>query len=159
MWKDGMKFQIEEQRILEIKQEVLDTFEHYVQRKISSKESGGLLIGRIIESNSDVVIDFSSKPARVDTRKRFLFFRKREPAQDIVNKKWKGSDGTQIYLGEWHTHPEPFPNPSKQDIKNWLEIYKSAHYEQDFLLFIIVGIESIGCWSVSNGKHRKLDLI
>uniref|UniRef100_UPI003CED28D9 Mov34/MPN/PAD-1 family protein n=1 Tax=Enterobacter cloacae complex sp. 280C5 TaxID=3395861 RepID=UPI003CED28D9 len=29
------------------------------------------------------------------------------------------SDGFLVYLGEWHTHPEDFPQPSSTDLRSW----------------------------------------
>ena len=52
----------------------------------------------------------------------------------------KLSLGTKSYLGEWHTHPEPNPRPSSLDITEWK---KTANYNEDMLLFLIVGQETI----------------
>lgn len=59
---------------------------------------------------------------------------------------WRESTGTRIYLGDWHSHPEDDPKPSCVDRRDWNRVLKRAVYEQDFLLFAIVGRRSIAPW-------------
>ncbi len=151
-----MKFKFNETNVLTINNNVLKVFEMYIQNEPSKSEAGGVLIGRIISKNNDILVDAVTGPHKDDIRKRFFFFRKKKKTQKIVNKCWKKSSGTQIYLGEWHTHPEDVPQPSNHDYKNWKDIFSNAIYEQNFLVFIIVGIEEIGCWMIKNGTCFKL---
>ena len=151
-----MRFEINTESTLEIKKNILNIFNRHIQKKYNQTESGGILLGRLINCSKDVIVDFASEPSKKDTRRRFFFFRKKEPAQSIVNKRWSDSEGTQIYLGEWHTHPECDPIPSSHDLENWRKIYREAKYEQDFLLFIIVGIKNISCWLFLKDKYIKL---
>ena len=113
-----------------------------------STESGGLLLGRLVEGTMDVVVDEATEPTAYDRRRRFFFGRVRAPAQKRVDTAWKQSSGTRNYLGEWHTHPEPNPHPSSHDVREWVRVSQEAIYEQDALLFVIVGIEIVGVWEV-----------
>ena len=124
----------------------------------SADEAGGMLIGRLIVGTKDVVIDEITMPTKRDHRGRYLFMRSRWPAQKLINDVWKSSNGTLNYLGEWHTHPEDNPFPSQQDSKNWHKISKTAFYHQGFLLFLIVGRQTITAWEVEKKSGRMSQL-
>lgn len=151
-----IKFKFNKSNILTISNCVLKVFEMYLQKEPSKSEAGGVLIGRIISKNDDILVDAITVPNNDDIRERFFFFRKKKKVQKIINKYWKKSSGTKIYLGEWHTHPENVPQPSDYDYRNWKNISVNAIYEQNFLIFIIIGIEEIGCWMFKNGTFFKL---
>lgn len=111
-------------------------------------EAGGILLGRLIKNSMDVVVDRVSPPSPADKRSRFRFFRRARPAQEVVDAAWRTSGGTTAYLGEWHTHPEEQPRPSCIDRRDWRRIVRRARFEQDALLFVIVGVLSIGVWEL-----------
>ena len=121
------------------------------QLQDSSPEAGGVMLGRLILGTSDVVVDAVTGPCTADKYSRFTFFRSRRRAQQVVDEAWHTSRGTKIYLGDWHTHPEDIPNPSRQDLRNWRKICEAAVYEQKFLLFLIAGRVSIRIWELSRG--------
>jgi len=131
-----IKFKFNKSNALTISNCVLKVFEMYIQNEPSKSEAGGVLIGRIISKNDDILVDAVTVPNNDDIRERFFFFRKKKKAQKIINKYWKKSSRTQIYLGEWHTHPENVPQPSDHDYKNWKNISANAIYEQNFLIFM-----------------------
>ena len=133
----------------------LTTFKKYRQLRVTDREAGGVLIGRLVTDAVDLMVDTATVPARSDLRQRFRFFRKASSAQGQVDRAWVSSSGTQNYLGEWHSHPEDDPLPSPMDVENWHRIVSSASFEQAFLLFVIVGRRSLGMWELS----RKLDLV
>ena len=55
-------------------------------------------------------------------------------------------------MGEWHTHPEDYPNYSFKDKKNWIKI--GGKLNKDKFIHIIVGNKSIGVWEYdSNNKQ------
>ena len=113
-------------------------------------ESGGVLLGRLIVSTEDVVVDEVTTPGPYDEGSRYLFRRSRRSAQPRVTAAWHGTDGTRIYLGDWHSHPENEPHSSSIDRLDWSRTLRRATYEQDFLLFAIVGQQSIAIWE---GRH------
>lgn len=122
---------------------ILDT-----QRQIdvSSHETGGILLGRLIDGTDDVVVDEATEPSVEDKRGRFFFNRAKAAAQRYINLVWGQSRSTRVYLGEWHTHPEDDPTPSHHDLGNWRRIAKKATYQQDSLIFVIVGRRTIRVW-------------
>jgi integrative and conjugative element protein (TIGR02256 family) len=116
-------------------------------------EAGGILLGRVINETGDVVVDEATEPMLHDVRRRFAFFRRKQPTQRLVDRAWANSGGTRIYLGEWHSHPEERPSPSRPDLENWHAIVNGATYEQDDLVFVIIGTESLGVWTLRRGDE------
>ncbi|NOJ82902.1 hypothetical protein HNV28_32080 [Myxococcus xanthus] len=118
------------------------------QIKDRDHEAGGVLLGRCIVDSENIVVDQASEPTGSDIRSRFRFFRSKSPAQRLVDDAWASSNGTMNYLGEWHSHPETHPHPSTVDLENWRWIASRAVLEQNFLLFLIVGIVSTQIWEL-----------
>jgi len=118
------------------------------QTDVRSTESGGVLLGRFVEGTENVVVDEATEPTTYDRRRRLFFRRAKAQAQKLVDIAWTQSSGTRNYLGEWHTHPEQDPHPSPHDVTEWIRVSQEAVYEQEALVFVIVGIETVGVWEV-----------
>lgn len=121
-------------------------------------EAGGILLGRLISSSTNVVIDRVTPPSLHDRRSRFAFFRARRPAQAAVDQAWNESGQVINYLGEWHTHPEDHPSPSCIDKRDWNRIVSKAQFEQDALFFAIIGRVSTRVWEVSKSHPKPVRL-
>ncbi|GAX38908.1 hypothetical protein NIES3585_49600 [Nodularia sp. NIES-3585] len=121
----------------------------FVQHTRCKPEAGGVLIGRFIRDSADIVIDEVTVPMSGDRKRRFNFWRSRQPHQQVLDKSWLESGGTSTYLGEWHTHPENIPVPSDTDIKNWQDRLKKDIFNGDTLFFIIIGIKILRVWDGS----------
>lgn len=122
------------------------------------EEAGGVLLGRLVIDSDDIVIDKVTEPGIGDKRKAFTFWRSKSSHQKQVNKSWTESKGTQIYLGEWHSHPEAIPTPSGHDECNWAAIMKKAKFEQDALLFVIAGYDAVRLWQIGRGQKAPVEL-
>ena len=118
----------------------------FVQDDHKKTEAGGVLLGRFLIANSDVVVDQVTIPMVGDKRSRFHFFRSRHAHQKQILEAWTLSQGTCNYLGEWHTHPESDPHPSGYDFENWKKKLKFDKFDSDFLFFVIVGTTQINVW-------------
>jgi integrative and conjugative element protein (TIGR02256 family) len=146
--------------VLVLSERVVITMLAHRQLKCLSREAGGILLGRRITESLDVVVDNLTRPSRRDLRSRFRFVRDVELAQRVVVEVWAHSKGTQIYLGEWHTHPEDVPRPSPMDQDNWINITAGTVVEFSELFFVIVGRRSTRVWEMNrNGKLRELSLL
>lgn len=154
-----MTFKRSKGRRLKFDQSVLDKFAEVKQTDPLAPEAGGILLGRLIEGSKDVIIDEATMPTKEDWWGRLFFRRAKRHAQEKVIAAWKSSDHTKIYFGEWHTHPEGNPQPSSQDVQNWLSILSNATYEQDFLIFVIVGIKDIKVWELRKKTKNPLELL
>jgi len=126
---------------LSISQSVLKIFNRYVQIHPKSPESGGILTGEIYDNIINLLN--CSEPSDLDQRSRYNFNRSFIAAQKFINEKFKISSGKEIYLGEWHTHPEDHPSPSNTDIKNFLKTIKNNHLNSNVHFMIIIGRLSI----------------
>lgn len=119
-----------------IKREVLNVFKKYEQRK-GTNESGGILLGHVYKNRADIIE--IATPNRFDSSGPLFFNRSKIGAQLQINKAWEKSNGTLIYLGEWHTHPEINPKPSAIDKEMIAKSLKEIMMEISFLYLIIVG--------------------
>jgi integrative and conjugative element protein (TIGR02256 family) len=115
------------------------------QDTLRKKEAGGLLLGRQILESDDLVIDDVSTPVRGDTRARMRFVRSKRH-QRFVDEAWAKSNGTRVYLGEWHTHPEGVPSPSSEDLRSWRKHLSDKQIHGEALFFVIVGVDAVRVW-------------
>lgn len=131
---------------------VVATLKRYQQNNDRKPEAGGIILGRFFVDSDDILLEVATEPDKTDRRKRHFFSRAREPAQRKVDDAWLTSTGVVNYLGEWHTHPEDDPTPSTHDARDWRRISREAEYEQEYLLFIIVGRRIIRIWELRKGN-------
>lgn len=130
----------------------------HVQRHCWSTEAGGILLGRMLTEKEHVVVDEVTVPGPHDRTSRFRFFRAERPAQTAVDAAWTRSGGEINYLGEWHTHPENDPTPSRHDRTDWQRLVMTQRYEQDALFFVIVGRRTIRAWELARSQAAAVRL-
>lgn len=148
-----MLFQRPNGERLKISNEALQQMLSFRQLNPADYEAGGILLGRLLVDSQDVVIDEVTIPMPKDKRSRFAFYRHKQGHQAIINQRWQESKGTCIYLGEWHTHPEPVPTPSTIDRTDWRRKLRADRFEKH-LYFIIVGTYEIKIWFGEKRAHR-----
>ncbi|HEY9178538.1 MAG TPA: Mov34/MPN/PAD-1 family protein [Flavipsychrobacter sp.] len=141
-----------------ISEETLIRMNQYKQDNHKSLEAGGVLLGRFIKGSKNIIVDGITVPMIGDKRGRTYFIREEKMHQLVINNVWEKSAGTCNYLGEWHTHPESYPTPSDQDIKNWKKILSTRTFSSLYLYFIIVGTKRVGVWEGNRrtGKIKRL---
>jgi integrative and conjugative element protein (TIGR02256 family) len=100
-----------------------------------SLEAGGLLLG--YRRGPHIEILTASTPGKKDYRSRYSFDRMDQSHQDLASSLWRSSHGLIHHVGEWHTHPEPFPVPSSIDERNWKRLAIERH--PDWMVGVIVG--------------------
>jgi integrative and conjugative element protein (TIGR02256 family) len=137
--------------VIAISGTALEKMRKYVQRSSRATEAGGVLLGRFLLGSLDVIVDDVTTPMRVDKRTRYSLWRS-EKHQQSIDKAWDESEGTCVYLGEWHTHPELVPSYSNVDEANWSMLLSESSIVSPKLFFVIVGIEEICCWQ---GQRQK----
>lgn len=128
----------------------------YVQHS-SEPEAGGVLLGRRLLDSMDVLVDSVTTPFPSDIQKRRAFVRNAIGHQDAVDSAWEESHGTTVYLGEWHTHPQPRPEPSRTDLGDWRRKSEEDSYKQG-LFFVIIGSEEIGVWEIERSGNDPAQL-
>lgn len=124
------------------------------QLETDASESGGILLGRLYES--EVVLEQISLPGPSDKRGRFFFERDVKRAQCIVNDAWQKSNGKLVYIGEWHTHPETIPTPSSTDKQLIRNMLRDTKMEINFLFLTIVGTSDFFVGLQKGAKLIKL---
>lgn len=121
-----------------------------------SLETGGILIGTL-SSGPIITITDATVSQPKDICHKFRFFRSAEGHQSHMDHLWKESGYRKMYLGEWHTHPEPIPSPSMVDIFGWKSIAKRRQ-NTPWTLFIILGQQIFKVWTVDSGLVKELTL-
>lgn len=121
-------------------------FMDHRQRGARDSEAGGVMLGRLLLDSPHVIIDEVTAPLAGDRRSRFAFDRARRSHQEYVSRRWFESGGTCLYLGEWHTHPEPIPQPSATDERDWRRRLAKDTFDVDTLFFVIVGTSVLKAW-------------
>ncbi|MBN3563179.1 Mov34/MPN/PAD-1 family protein [Aliamphritea spongicola] len=129
----------------------MDKLHKYQQLRFSDKEAGGVLIGYkrshgIPGSVTHFELTDCSEPDWFDKRSKFGFIRRSYSHLKKIMDAWVASNEEQTYLGEWHTHPEPHPFPSRDDISEWKKNLQGKE-----AVLIIIGQQSdwIAYWTGS----------
>jgi len=128
--------------------EVVQTLNAFRQ---DSTEAGGILLGCYRTPHIEIMA--CTKPLPKDVRSRAEFDRRDPGHQHAAMEHWKASGKTVTFVGEWHTHPEPFPSPSSTDQRTW--DYAKKRVTPRDLVFVIRG--QMGWW-FGKGRHETDDV-
>lgn len=132
---------------------VLEIFSEYRQTG-TDPEAGGLLFA---EFDLPVIrIVEASRPNPSDKRWRTLFIPNRILQRRLIKKCFKKN---WHFVGEWHTHPEPYPTPSHLDLDSMADAFRKSQHELNHFIMVIVGnrTDDLELWvSTHNGSqyHR-----
>lgn len=140
---------------IKIKDEVIEIIKSYKQIDKKDYEAGGILIG-YETLNGDIIIEYATKPYEEDKRSRVSFDRIDKSHNRILKSIWENQGNIHIYIGEWHTHPEHYPNYSSQDKKNWIQI--AANMNKEKFIHVIVGNSEIGIWQYTKNDKKILKI-
>lgn len=103
-------------------------------RKFGTIETGGVLMGYLSQGVLNVEIASDPGPKAIH---ELTYFRADVNYIDMfIDMEWVNSGGKNIYLGEWHTHPQTFPEPSPTDTNSLAEI---AETSEEYALLLILG--------------------
>lgn len=144
--KNALVFQRPNGGRIKVGRDALRTMRGYRQMSADAPEAGGILLGRFIVKSLDIVIDEVTVPTPADVCRRYFFKRDQSTHQQVVDQRWHDSGGTCHYLGEWHTHPEPSPEPSSYDLLEWERILRETMTDSGVLYFVIVGTRELRVW-------------
>jgi integrative and conjugative element protein (TIGR02256 family) len=120
-------------QILTFSGAVMAHFKRYQQRSSSDSEAGGQLFAKL--SQEEIAIVEVTGPRRSDRRSRYSYVPDRSAEQREISERH--SRGLQ-FVGDWHTHPARFAQPSPQDLASMAEmVQRSEHYLKGFVLVIV----------------------
>lgn len=112
---------------------VLDHFRKHRQDGPRTREAGGQLFARF--RLPDILLQEATGPRARDRRTRVSYLPDRASEQtEIYSRHRLGLH----FIGDWHTHPEDIPSPSRTDISSIQDAFsKSSHSLSGFVLVIV----------------------
>ena len=108
------------------------------QFKPRDTEAGGQLFGRLIDNRLSV--ELATGPRPTDIRTRYSYKPDRRAEQAEIDRYHR--EGL-LFLGDWHSHPEPQPSPSHQDLQSIREAFKESTHHLNGLLLAIAGTQEL----------------
>jgi integrative and conjugative element protein (TIGR02256 family) len=153
---NALRYRLDRDRLVVISGETVEELLRYRQTG-DEHEAGGLLIGMYMKEGEHLYVDRLTTPGGCDHRSRYRFFR--SLMHNVrLQRIWRESEGTRVFVGSWHTHPEPDPAPSGIDLEDWKRLLEKGRFVGNELLFIIVGTERIRAWKGTRENHKMVPL-
>lgn len=113
---------------------VVDTMLRHRQLRLKDNEAGGQLFARF--EGKDTIIVEATEPKSSDKRKRYRFEPNKWLQRQEIRTKHKCGEH---FVGDWHTHPEPIPSPSSDDLHSIAECFRESRHELRAFVMVIVG--------------------
>ncbi|MDQ9172053.1 Mov34/MPN/PAD-1 family protein [Oxalobacteraceae bacterium R-40] len=145
-----LTFHIPELRVL-VYEEVIAQMKSFCQHCPGDPEACGILLGK--QYDDAVEITNFTKPQLTDHRTRASFQRERAGHVQQAVHLWDESNGLVGYIGEWHTHPERIPTPSRTDLRETRILSKR---NSSSVVLIILGTEMGCCTIVGSSNNAQL---
>ena len=123
-------------RLVVITDAALSTLLCFRQIRPRDTEAGGQLFARF--DGAEVVIVEATPPTPRDYRTRFTFRPNRPLQRKAIEQRHKSS---LHFVGDWHTHPEPQPTPSRDDLLGMQECFRMSTHDLSAFLMVIVGTQ------------------
>ncbi len=141
-------------RRVTVDREVASVWDNHRQILATASESFGVLMGTTSIDRRDIWIEAVTTPLPRDRRSRFSFALRDPGHQQAVSRRFESSNRSAIYLGTWHTHPEPLPTPSRIDLRDWGICVRVNRGRP--LAFVLVGIEEVRVFVRARGRFKPL---
>ena len=141
-------------QVLSIARQALQHINRHRQSTPWATEAGGQLFGTL--NAEQVCVIEASGPYAGDERSKYRYRSNPGAAQRAIEDRHKRG---LLYLGEWHTHAEDYPNVSGLDDNAMRGLIASSQLNSNALLMMIVGrarsTAGLAVWSVSReAAHR-----
>ena len=141
-------------RRVTVHEEVAGVWRGHRQTEAAAAESFGVLIGTTSIDRRAIWIEAVTTPMPRDRSSRFSFALRDPGHQRAVGRRFKSSLGRAIYLGTWHTHPEPTPTPSRVDLDDWATCLRANRGRP--LAFVLVGTDEVRVFVRTRGRFKPL---
>jgi integrative and conjugative element protein (TIGR02256 family) len=135
--------------------EVVAEIKRFTAPPESDLEAGGILLG--CYRGPHVEILDCTAPMRQDRRTRYGFVRRDPGHQRAALAAWNASGRTVNFVGEWHTHPEDVPSPSRVDRNTWDDLMGQRKAEAK--VFVIAGRSAFYCGLGLQGRLTKMGVV
>lgn len=122
---------------LEIPEHVALFLSQHSQRAWNAKESVGQLYSRDLTTDTIVINEATLLKPAWSRRARVQFV----PSTAMAERKRMFSKGLHC-IGLWHSHPEPVPSPSHEDIELAADYAAAARKQLRGIVFAIIGTAS-----------------
>jgi integrative and conjugative element protein (TIGR02256 family) len=124
-------------QVLVLSDPVVQHLHRHRQQRRYQREAGGQLFARF--DGKRIVVEEATGPRRTDRRTRTSYVPDRRAEQaEILDRHARGLH----YVGDWHTHPQRSPQPSRPDAESIAEcVAKSVHQLNGFVLVIVGQLE------------------
>lgn len=117
---------------------VIEHLDRYRQSGGCSREAGGQLFARF--NGGTVRVVRATGPRSTDRRSRVSFWPDRLAERLEIRRLF----GVGLnYVGDWHTHPEIVPRPSRTDIESFTEMFRKSHHRLAGFVIVIRGTASL----------------
>jgi integrative and conjugative element protein (TIGR02256 family) len=136
---------------LVVSSHVLDHFRRHQQSHWRHAEAGGQLFARL--TPYEIFVEGVTGPRSSDIRSRFSYVADRKlERKEILEGFLHGLH----YVGDWHTHPERAPVPSRVDQATMAECSRRSLHRLGGFLLVVVGNGVLpGCLNVSFYPSRN----
>lgn len=120
-------------QVLILTDPVVEHLRHHRQWHRYKREAGGQLFARF--DGGQIIVEEATGPRRTDRRTRTSYVPDRRAEQaEILERHMRGLH----YVGDWHTHPQALPEPSRPDAISIAEsVAKSTHDLHGFVLVVV----------------------
>ena len=122
---------------LSITPAVLNHIAEHQQTSSHAPEAGGQLFARITEPC--ITILRATGPRPTDRRTRYGYVPDRKKEQQEINDMFQAG---LLFIGDWHTHSETVPTPSRSDLHSITNIFKGSRHHLPAFLLLVAGTES-----------------
>jgi integrative and conjugative element protein (TIGR02256 family) len=121
----------------------LSLFERFRQRRVWQREAGGQLFAQF--SGPETIIVDATAPGRTDRRWRTAFEPNPRAQREEIRQRFEAG---LHFVGDWHSHPEPVPSPSRLDLESMRNCFQKSKHDLKALVLIVIGTQPFpeGLW-------------
>ena len=113
---------------------VLEHVAQHRQWRFWQAEAGGQLFARL--DDGDIVIAKATGPRPTDRRGRTHYRPDKAAEQREIDARH--TQGLH-FVGDWHTHPQPYPDPSGSDLASIADAVRRSRHNLNGFVLLVVG--------------------
>lgn len=104
------------------------------QRRFWQSESGGQLFARL--EGQDILVVEATGPRPGDQRGRSFYRPDKAAEQAEIDARFRHG---LHFVGDWHTHPQTYPEPSNSDLASIADAVRRSTYTLNGFILLVVG--------------------